>query len=526
MPSNPDKQRQIESVAFAILEETRSAALVAYRFMGPALYAMPFVSVPLKHAVLATDGRKCGFNAQKVIRSFRDNPNELVKSYLHLIFHCVYRHPFDARHPRRNWWDISCDIAFGATVHDLASRRFSCDGDDERAEALAELRTYSAALTAEKLYHAIALTKNGAAVSEGALPNELVNRLEALFVADEHGYWPRGTLKFKEAMRRKPKHVASDFLPADDAKSDEEHTGNAKEGPLESLSSPTSRNSSPKPDDADASAAGAEDGSSAFGEWPDDFDDQSSDTDFDFSLWDKIAKQVEADLRERQEKTGYEVGTFTVSLNLAGQKRFDYHQFLRRFASLSEEVKTSPDEFDYIYYNHGLTLYSNMPLIEPLEYQERSRVRGFVVAVDTSASCSGDLVRRFVQRTYDILKSADGFGDDVNVHIVQCDDEIRDVLKVKSVEDLDAYFKNFKMSGLGNTDFRPVFEYVDDAIASQEFKNLKGIIYLTDGEGEYPLSRPSYDAVFLFVEPNPAFLTRVPPWAMKAVMDGNQIVEL
>ena len=33
-------------------------------------------------------------------------------------------------------------------------------------------------------------------------------------------------------------------------------------------------------------------------------------------------------------------------------------------------MKVSDDEFDYIYYNYGLTHYKKMPLIEPLEYLE------------------------------------------------------------------------------------------------------------------------------------------------------------
>ena len=33
--------------------------------------------------------------------------------------------------------------------------------------------------------------------------------------------------------------------------------------------------------------------------------------------------------------------------------------------------------------------YGNLPLIEPLEYRETKKVREFVIAIDTSASCRG-----------------------------------------------------------------------------------------------------------------------------------------
>ena len=63
--------------------------------------------------------------------------------------------------------------------------------------------------------------------------------------------------------------------------------------------------------------------------------------------------------------------------------------------------------FDYVFYTYGLSLYGNMPLVEPLESREISRVEDFVIVIDTSMSCSGDLVRRFLEETYDVLSEAD-----------------------------------------------------------------------------------------------------------------------
>lgn len=72
-------------------------------------------------------------------------------------------------------------------------------------------------------------------------------------------------------------------------------------------------------------------------------------------------------------------------------------------------MKVNPDEFDYIFYTYGLKLYENMPLIEPLEYREVKRIREFVIAIDTSGSVAGEQVQRFVQKTYNILKSTESF---------------------------------------------------------------------------------------------------------------------
>ena len=52
---------------------------------------------------------------------------------------------------------------------------------------------------------------------------------------------------------------------------------------------------------------------------------------------------------------------------------------------------------------YGLSLYGNMPLIEPLETRETYKIRDFVIVLDTSYSVSGELVEHFLQETFTIL---------------------------------------------------------------------------------------------------------------------------
>ena len=88
---------------------------------------------------------------------------------------------------------------------------------------------------------------------------------------------------------------------------------------------------------------------------------------------------------------------------------------------MGEAMRVNDDEFDYIYYTYGLKLYKKLPLIEPLEYKEIKAVKEFVIAIDTSASTSGELVQRFVQKTYNILKQEESFFTKIKLHIIQCD---------------------------------------------------------------------------------------------------------
>jgi hypothetical protein len=67
-------------------------------------------------------------------------------------------------------------------------------------------------------------------------------------------------------------------------------------------------------------------------------------------------------------------------VKVAARDDVDYRAFLRRFAVPREVMAVDGDSFDYIFYTYGLSLYGNIPLVEPLEYCESPHVRDFVVA--------------------------------------------------------------------------------------------------------------------------------------------------
>ena len=185
-------------------------------------------------------------------------------------------------------------------------------------------------------------------------------------------------------------------------------------------------------------------------------------------------------------------------------------------------MKIDDDEFDYIFYTYGLKLYEKMPLVEPLEYKEIRKIREFVIAIDTSGSVSGELVQAFVQKTYNILKSTESFTAKINIHIIQCDQEIQEDVKITSQAEFDAYLESMTLKGFGGTDFRPVFSYVEELRKQHAFTNLKGLIYFTDGLGTYPERKPDYDTAFVFLEEeyrNP----EVPSWAMKLVLEQEDV---
>lgn len=204
-------------------------------------------------------------------------------------------------------------------------------------------------------------------------------------------------------------------------------------------------------------------------------------------------------------------------IQVATRDDVDYRAFLRRFAVPREVMAVDGDAFDYIFYTYGLQLYGNMPLVEPPETKEEKRIEDFVIAVDTSMSTSGALVRRFLACTYAILRSTATFTRKVNIRILQCDDQIRSDTVLHDLEDLKDYMEHFTLAGGSATDFRPVFQHVERLRAEGAFTSLRGLIYFTDGMGIYPQKRPPYETTFVLLE-EPPLSVKMPPWAIRLVL--------
>ena len=240
-------------------------------------------------------------------------------------------------------------------------------------------------------------------------------------------------------------------------------------------------------------------------------------------------QQQDDQWRDRSEKTRTAMETVLAGQATGGQaileqvkvatrNDVDYRAFLRRFAVPREVMAVDGDGFDYSYYTYGLRLYGNLPLIEYPETKEEKRIEDFVIAIDTSMSTNGELVRQFLACTYAILRSTETFTRKVNIYVLQCDNQVRTETAIHDLEELRRYMDNFELSGGSATDFRPVFQRVQELQAEGAFTNLRGLIYFTDGMGIYPKKRPVYDVAFVLLE-EPPISVKMPPWAIRLVLD-------
>lgn len=238
-------------------------------------------------------------------------------------------------------------------------------------------------------------------------------------------------------------------------------------------------------------------------------------------IWEKAAAYTSRDAGSAGKRAGSEKGNIQEWYELQQKRRYDYRKFLRRFAVQREEVQLDMESFDYISYCLGLSMYGNMPLVEPLEYTEAFKLEEIVIAIDTSSSCSRQTVQCFLEETYSMLSERENFFKKMNVHIIQCDCYIQEDVTLSCEEDWRAYMKQIRIQGRGGTDFRPVFTYVDKLIEKKKIRNLKGLLYYTDGDGIYPQKKPDYETAFIFIKEPPENV-KIPSWAIRLYLDERK----
>ena len=245
-------------------------------------------------------------------------------------------------------------------------------------------------------------------------------------------------------------------------------------------------------------------------------------------LWKDVSTKIQTEIETYSRSIGIENTRLYQSLVTKNREKVSFADFLRKFKEPVEEIKLDFETFDYGFYNYGLRLYGNMPLIEEPEYRVSEVVKNFVVVIDTSGSVSREIVTAFLEETVNILTEesvAEDFGITRECVIIQSDNQIQDVKVLHNKAELEKYIKEFEIIGRGGTDFRTAFNYIADEVKEGRMSKPSGLIYFTDGYGIYPEAKPEYDVVFVFPEtayPDgkfPYMSGEFPVWAMHLVMD-------
>jgi len=482
---NNDRESNKDVIlAEKIITAAQDKIVASMRFMDSAVFALKKEIVTDKKGIFMVDGTTLYYSSDEIFARMKRGLSSFTHDYMHVLLHCIFKHYYVSEKVNRLYWDLASDIAVEEMIESLGATCLNTPESSERRDELKKIKAKRGRLSVDRLYKSF--------VNDPPIEAE-VGLMRELFTVDDHLLW-------YSANKNVNKPVDTSEIIED---------GEADNSRLQDHDKNQQRSSNDDTDTKFDITSIEELGNN------EECDGAALLSDQD---WDKIRETVKTSLEMDDASFGDAGGTMKRELRYAEEKRIDYSTFLRKFAANHETLKVDDDSFDYIMYTYGLNRYRDMPLIEPLEYKDEKNIRDLVIAIDTSGSTDGELVKKFVDKSFEILCNNDVIGAKFNIHVVQCDAEIQDDTVLKNRDDVDGFLRSLEIKGLGGTDFRPVFHYINELIRKKELRNLRGLLYFTDGKGTYPKRKPVYDTAFIFVDDD-AFIDDVPAWAMKVYFD-------
>ncbi len=519
---------KLDAAALKVIDLAKALVLADNHFLSAAIGRLKTTPGDAARP-FSTDGHSLIFNAGLLCDQFKQVKKAPRHDLLHTVLHCVFLHPYVGPEINERLWNLACDIAVERNVCELCGPREGSRGRAiNDATKLISGKT-KGTITAEKIYH---LLKEG----EWA---DSIAKWEAVFAADGHSLWyewenaqqvcqqvPAG--EGESASLSASSKAAKGVLRLECAESNAEGTDDQSgqgEGRGQAAGNATGDSCLPTltsgQGQGEGAGAASDSHTSSRAGWGLREVARPS-LDEEKAGWSRVAKALAVNLQTYSKARGESLSGLVEELEESTRERVDYADFLRQFAIPGEVLRVSDEEFDYIFYTYGLKLYDNLPLIEPLEYREEKRIREFVIVIDTSGSVQGNIVRRFIDATFDILKSTEAFFECVHVRIIQCDAKVQSDDVITNLNELKEWGRTMKIYGGGGTDFRPAFAYVDKLVEDGAFENLGGLVYFTDGWGDYPEWMPDYKVAFVFYDESyrPEV---VPTWAAQIVLDERSM---
>ncbi|WP_308579695.1 VWA-like domain-containing protein [uncultured Oribacterium sp.] len=573
----PTAQGSLNDLGSRILNQSRYELSLSMRHLARALDRLPY-EMDFNTQRMGTEGERIHFHPEFIFQLFMESPQKLNRLYMHSLLHCLFRHMFKNEDKKEELWNMACDIHVEYVLDSLDVDLLKRPAREYRENTFQKLEEKIKTLSAERIYQYLeeadldydawerlerefykddhvfwkvidredAPGQEGEGDGDGAplplpedfTPNDYPSGEEKEGEKKDGG--DNTSAENSEDKDKSPREgkASEDASPQSGTPSngegkeeknqeagnqEPENRGSEGEGNTgEGNSGEDSQGEAKQEDSQSGNSSGKKqeerkkaENRKPTGQGQREEREAKKKRDDLSKEWEDISKRTEQEIEHSSKEKQEEQGSLAWFLRLEQKKYTDFRDFLRRLSVDREEMEVDLDSFDYGYYYYGLEQYGNMPLIEENEYREGRKLQELVIAIDTSHSTKGEMVKGFLEETAGILKQKDAFFQKVKVHILECDDELRKDICLENVEDLEQYSKNFAVKGGYGTDFRPVFRYVSDLQKRGELKNLKGLMYFTDGKGRYPKEAPPYVTAFVFPKGEDIDDDNVPFWAMK-----------
>ena len=522
---------EITKIAKKCMTQAKNQLYFSYKALAPAIFRMPIKwhDTSLPQLSFGTDGQVVYANAGQVINCYRQGQEFLIRTYLHTLFHCIYLHPWLPEQEDMQYWSLAMDICCEAAIQRL-DKKFPLSGDAERESVIKKIRPNVKLFIPSLVYKE--LMKN----------DYDIDTLIPLFYKDAHLWLLQSDASSQgqgqnNNQKNQKKQGGGPGLGQNQNQNQDQNQGNGNgqgnnqnQDQGQGNGNGQGRGNSQDNNQDDGQGGGSGQDQSQGPNQSHEQGQSNSQSQQSRQEWSDVARRVATDMAAFHKQQGTDAGDLIDEIDYLTKDKMDYEDFLRQFSITEERMKINLDEFDYSYYMYGLmglpdangkkTIDKQALLIEPLEYKEDKAIKDFVIAIDTSGSCAGELVKKFIRKTYSILKEQESFSSRVNIHIIQCDTVIQHDTKITNQDEMELFMNHMKLYGFGGTDFRPVFQYVEKLQKEHEFEHLCGLIYFTDGYGTYPTTPTEYKTAFAFLED---YTTKdVPPWAMSVIWDSEE----
>ena len=180
-----ETHEKLDRIGRAILSSARNEIYLNMRFLDIALSGLDY-AMNLNTPTVGTDGFSVQFNPRHLIELYQQDLVLLNRVYLHMLLHCLLRHPLhrDGREEER--WDLACDIAVESILDSIENRCVRLLPSNLREDTYADLKSAMPVLTAEAIYRYLGQQKPDYD-QQFALIRE--------FCRDDHRFWPRDEQK-------------------------------------------------------------------------------------------------------------------------------------------------------------------------------------------------------------------------------------------------------------------------------------------------------------------------------------------
>ena len=165
-------------LAAEILTLSRNLLLVNFRFLDRAIANIRFVQHP--DVTFATDGRNIYYSPWFVLSMYRTEQTSVVRSMLHSMLHCVFRHNFIGEDIDRSAWNLAADVAVENAINELNTETVRVNRQKDQELLVKKLRSEVPVMTAERIFHYLIRNE----YSDGVMDKERVP-----FVGDDHAGW-------------------------------------------------------------------------------------------------------------------------------------------------------------------------------------------------------------------------------------------------------------------------------------------------------------------------------------------------